>query len=102
MIKYLKQTKCHLQFAGHYQQAKGEIILKSLFLWEPSGPVCSRKLTFPDMILRDFLIDCEDLANAMSDRNMWNNDCSEHPDQKGQMIVMMMIMMTILDGHLPN
>ena len=72
MIKYLKQTKCHLQFAGHYQQAKGEIILKSLFLWEPSGPVCSRKLTFPDMILRDFLIDCEDLANAMSDRNMWN------------------------------
>lgn len=49
----LKQTKCRLQFVGHYQQAKGEII-QSLFLWKPSGLVCSRKLTFPDMMLRDF------------------------------------------------
>ena len=64
----LKQRR--LQFAGHCHRAKEEII-SSLLLWRPVGRVVSRKLTYPDMIVRDSGIDIRDLGTAMEDRIVW-------------------------------
>ena len=66
-----KLAKRQLQFAGHCQRAMGEIA-QSLFLWKPSGPIHSRRSTFPDMIARDSGIERSDLGNAMVDREVWS------------------------------
>ena len=64
-----KLTKTQLQFAGYCQRAMGEIT-QSLLLWKPSGPIHSRRLTFPDMIARDSGIERSDLGNATVDREV--------------------------------
>ena len=51
-----KLAKRRLQFASHCQRALGEIA-QYLLLWKPSGPVQSRRLTFPNVIARNSGID---------------------------------------------
>ena len=64
----LKQRR--LQFAGHCHRAKHEII-SSLLLWHPMGRVFSRKLTYPDVIVRDSGIHMGNLNTVMQDRGVW-------------------------------
>ena len=46
-------------------------IAQSLLLLKPSGPIHSRRLTFPDVIARDSGIERSDLCNTMVDREVW-------------------------------
>ena len=82
-----KLAKRQLQFAGHCQRAMGENN-QSLLLWKPSGPIHSRRLTFPDMIARDSGIERSDLGNAMVDREV-----CVRPDLERRTMMMMMMMM---------
>ena len=81
-----KLAKRQLQFAGHCQRAMGEVA-PSFLLWKPSGPIHSRRLTFPDMIARDSGIERSDLGNAMVDRKV-----CVRPDLERRTMMMMMMM----------
>lgn len=66
-----KLTRHCLQFAGQCSRPKGKVIQLSL-LWNPTGTMHRREITFPDMLARDSGISSSDIEKALLDWRVWS------------------------------
>ena len=67
-----------LQVSGHCLREESEII-SSLLLWNQRLPICNRKTTYPQALLRDSGIEVGKLGQAMRDRTLWHTVVAGNP-----------------------